>query len=58
MGDGNLYCTESCRVTDVLGTVVSIEKENGTRRQPGKGRIWRALKPFRRIILGIYRRII
>lgn len=57
MGDGNIRGTETCTVADVLGTVIVIEKENGVRRVPGKGRLWRALKPFRRIILAIYRRI-
>jgi len=57
MGDGNLRGTETCTEADVLGTVVAIEKENGSRRRPGKGRFWRALKPFRRILLAIYRRI-
>lgn len=53
MGDGNLAGTEKCRLTDVMGTAVSI---NG--RKPTRGRLWRALKPFRRYLLGIYRRII
>lgn len=56
-GDGNLRGTERCTEADVLGTVVAIENENGRRRRPGKGRIWRAFGPFRRIFLAIYRRI-
>ena len=57
MGDGNLVGTESCTVEDVLGTVTAIER--GSRVViPGNGRWWRRLKPFRRYILGIYRRII
>lgn len=56
MGDGNLAGTESCTTEDVLGTVTAIER--GSRVVvPGTGRWWRALKPFRRYILGIYRRI-
>ena len=57
MGDGNLVGTESCTKADVLGTVVAIER--GSRVvMPGNGLWWRRLKPFRRYILGIYRRII
>lgn len=56
MGDGNLTGTESCTEADVLGTVTAIER--GTRVVvPGNGRWWRVLKPFRRYILGIYRRL-
>ena len=53
MGDGNIRGTEKCTTGDVMGTVVLINK-----RKPGNGALWRRLKPFRRIILGIYRRII
>lgn len=56
MGDGNLAGTESCQEADVLGTVTAIER--GSRVIiPGSGRWWRTLKPFRRYILAIYRRI-
>lgn len=58
MGDGNLSGTEHCRAADVIGTVVYIEKEGKGRKAPGSGRLWRALLPFRRILLGIYRRIL
>lgn len=58
MGDGNLKGTESCLKSDISGTVVRILKASGKEYVPGKGRWWRALKPFRRYILGIYRRII
>ena len=53
MGDGNLVGTEKCKVADVMGTAVLV---NGHR--PSKGRLWRLLKPFRRYLLGIYRRLI
>lgn len=57
MGDGNLAGTESCTLADVMGTVTAIER--GKRVvTPGNGRWWRVLKPFRRYILAIYRRII
>ena len=57
MGDGNLSGTESCTVADVMGTVTAIERGKRTVK-PGKGRFWRFLKPLRRYILGIYRRLI
>ena len=58
MGDGNLSGTESCTLQDVMGTVVAIQR--GKREvKPGNGKLWRTvLKPFRRYILAIYRRII
>ena len=57
MGDGNLVGTESCTTDDVLGTVVGIIR-NGKEHKPGDGRLWRGpLKPFRRYILAIYRRL-
>ena len=56
MGDGNIAGTEACTKGDVLGTVVAIVKGSRT-VIPGKARLWRSLKPIRRYILGIYRRI-
>ena len=56
MGDGNIAGTESCSRSDVMGTVVGIVKGKRT-VVPGKARIWRLLKPVRRYLLGIYRRI-
>lgn len=57
MGDGNLAGTEHCTTDDVLGTVVGIIR-NGKEHKPGSGRLWRtALKPLRRYILAIYRRL-
>ena len=53
MGDGNLVGTEKCRLGDVIGTAVMVSG-----RKPTKGRVWRWLKPVRRYLLGIYRRII
>ena len=52
MGDGNVRGMESCTRDDVMGTVTSI---NGI--PPGDGMIWRYLKPFRRILLAIYKRL-
>lgn len=53
MGDGNLAGTERCTVGDVMGTAVLVAG-----RRPTRGRIWRLLKPLRRYLLGIYRRLI
>lgn len=58
MGDGNIRGTESCTRDEVLGTVIYIVRGGKRRVKPGKGRWWRVLLPFRRIILGIYRRLI
>lgn len=57
MGDGNLAGTERCTVTDVLGTVTEIIRPSGRRRAPGRARLWRALKPVRRYLLAIYKRL-
>lgn len=57
MGDGNVRGTESCTAADVLGTVVQIVRPSGKARTPGKGRFWKALRPVRRYLLAIYRRI-
>ena len=56
MGDGNIAGTEECTRADIMGTAIEIGRGNRAVK-PGKGRIWRALKPFRRYILAIYRRI-
>ena len=53
MGDGNIVGTESCTEKDVMGTAVLV---NG--HKPSNGRLWRLLKPVRRYLLGIYRRLI
>ena len=48
MGDGNI----------VVGTVTEILRPSGRHRTPGKGRLWRTLKPFRRYLLAIRRRLL
>ena len=58
MGDGNIAGTEACTVADIIGTAVEVIKLSGRSYKPGKGRLWRALKPFRRYILAIYRRVV
>jgi len=65
MGDGNLAGKEHCLRSDVIAVVKEIlrngalEKEGRKVRkvQPGKGRLWRMLLPFRRYLLAIYRRV-
>lgn len=57
MGDGNLVGTERFVRNDVVGKVVTIIKESGKEVTPGKGRIWKKLRPVRRYLLAIYRRI-
>ena len=52
----NLRGTEHCTTADVIGTVTEIIRPDGRRRAPGKGRVWRALRPVRRYILAVYRR--
>ncbi len=56
MGDGNIAGTERCRLEDILGTVVAIER-NGKSVKPADGKWWRRLRPLRRYILAIYRRV-
>ena len=58
MGDGNIAGTERCTRADVIGTVSEIIRPSGRRRKPGQGRFWRFLKPIRRYLLGVYRRLV
>lgn len=57
MGDGNLKCTESCTLSDIVGTAVGIVRPSGKCVKVNNGKIWRMLRPFRRYILAIYRRV-
>lgn len=57
-GDGNYKGTESLTADQVIGIVTEIIKEgSGKRVKPGKARLWRFLRPFRRYILFFYKRI-
>ena len=63
MGDGNLVGTEKCRMTDVIAVAVKINKgrreiDCNSRSHQRRADIWRILKPVRRYLLAIYRRII
>lgn len=57
MGDGNLVGTERCTLADVIGTVTEIIRPSGQRRKPGRARLWRLLRPVRRYLLAIYKRL-
>ena len=57
-GDGNLRGTETCSLSDVLGTVEAVIGPDGKERPLREGRIWTRLGPLKRYILAIYRRII
>ena len=56
MGDGNIRGHEHTVPERVAGTVTRIIKPSGREIKPGRGRLWKTLLPFRRIILGVYRR--
>lgn len=58
MGDGNLKSVEHGTRAEVIGTVTEILRPGGRSVRPGTGRFWRVLKPVRRYILAIYRRLI
>ena len=64
MGDGNIIGTESCLRADICGTATKIIRPDGREkdcRSPKamrRARLWRRLRPVRRYILAIYRRII
>lgn len=57
MGDGNIRGTEACSKSDILGTAITFVRPDGKRCTPGKARLWQLLRPVRRYLLFIYRRI-
>ena len=63
MGDGNLRGTESCTLSDVKALITYVVDAHGkrhdiyTRWRRIAARLWWHLRPFRRYILAIYRRI-
>lgn len=56
-GDGNLSGTEQCQSKNVLGTVVQIIRPNGKAKRITRGRLWYYLRPFRKLLLKIYRHL-
>ena len=57
-GDGNLQGTEQCTANDIFGTVVQIYKPDGHTKCLTRGRLWFYLKPCRRILLKVYRKLL
>ncbi len=63
MGDGNFRGTEHCRLEDIKGKVTGIVHKDkninpDSRSQKTLSKIWNILLPCRRILLGIYRRLL
>lgn len=59
MGDGNIRGKERFRRSDVVAVVTGIRRKGRKDfKAPSNGTLWRALRPFRRVILGIYRRVV
>ena len=58
LGDGNIGRTEECTKADILGTVIRIENSRGRRKPLTRGRLWYYIKPCRRILLKVYRKLI
>ncbi len=63
-GDGNVVGTESCKLSDVKALAVAFYRKGRTKPDLVTGwkwrtysSIWLALTPFRRYILGVYRRV-
>lgn len=57
-GDGNLSGEERCKAADVIGIVVRIENPKGRKKLLTRGRLWYGLKPVRKWLLKIYRKIV
>ena len=58
MGDGNLAGTEVCSRGDVIGVVTRIESPKGRRKMLTRGYLWYSLRPVRKWLLKIYRKIV
>ncbi|WP_077195764.1 S24/S26 family peptidase [Prevotella ihumii] len=63
LGDGNLS-TEYCKKENIVGAVIGFYRKgrNTLDRTDGRkwriySKVWTALRPFRRILLGVYRRL-
>lgn len=61
MGDGNILGTEHCTQKDIVATAVKVIDASGKKRPlPNNSRswkLWNALRPVRRWLLAIYRRV-
>ena len=64
MGDGNIAGVEHCRLSDVKAIATHVVKPSGRHRSLQSvwmmraARWWFAVRPVRRYILGIYRRLL
>lgn len=58
MGDGNLSGTESCTRAGIIGRVTRIETSSGRTKPLTRGRMWLRLKPYRPLLLKLYRHTI
>ena len=56
-GDGNLEGEEVCNRSDIIGRVIRIENSQGKRKYFSRGRLWYALRPIRKWLLKIYRKL-
>lgn len=64
MGDGNIRGTETCKTHHVIAIAIGFYRKQRTKpdmvdsiKWKAYSKIWLLLKPFRRIILGVYRRL-
>lgn len=57
MGDGNIRGTEICDVDDVLAKALKVIKPSGREVDIRARRLWQVMLPFRRVILGLFRRL-
>ena len=63
MGDGNRDITEHCRLSDIKAVASHVVDAQGrkrylyTRRRIVASRLWNMLRPVRRYLLAIYRRL-
>jgi len=64
MGDGNLAVTEQCAVSDIKARVSHVVDADGRRHEIDNlwrrcaARLWWHLRPIRRYLLALYRRVI
>lgn len=62
MGDGNVKGVEQCKLADISGRVIEVINgdkiiDYNTESVKRKGYIWYKLRPVRRYLLAIYRRV-
>ncbi len=61
MGDGNIRGFEHCRQEDIVGKAIHVIGADGKKRplpnDSSRWRLWNRLRPVRRWILGVYRRV-